>query len=203
MAPEILRRQLEQAIGPARPGLVYAGAEEFVLRHGEWMTPTDCLPGIPQHCYQNAIGRAYRNGWEYVEGYALLPEPTDTIAVSAAPGEPLNTGLDTPIPHAWVRDPANGHVYEVTWPIPGRAYIGVVFSPVRADDATWNGDGSVLHDTRDDPLFRQPWTGETWHETDDPEALERLELSVALSGESFDLSRFLGLFTDDPVSRGT
>jgi len=36
-------------------------------------------------------------------------------------------------------------------------------SAERADDATWNGDASVLDDfRRDHPLFKQPWPGEDW-----------------------------------------
>lgn len=140
-------RQIRSAWPPEqarRLGLVYRGAADFVLRHGQWHEPraTD-WPGAPRACFANAIClAATRPGWQYVEGYGL-----GRIGLPA-------------IHHAWNLD-AHGRLVDATWPTPGVAYLGVVFSVDRADNATWFGDASVLDDfNRRWPLLREPWQGE-------------------------------------------
>jgi len=137
--------QLRNAI-PTRPDLVYRMAPDFVLRHGAWYSPApwrrEWRQGLPKHCFGNALALAHVHGWRYVEGYALAPK------------------LPLPILHAWNVTPA-GEMADVTWRNIGLAYLGVEFSAGRADDATWNGDASVLDDFRRGwPIFRQVWTGE-------------------------------------------
>jgi hypothetical protein len=129
-------------------GLVYRGPADFVLRHGRWWRPAGALPdgvepGLPGRCYGNSIAGAVLHGLRYVQGWAL---PASGVL---------------PVAHAWNAD-ADGRAVDLTWPEPGRAYLGVEFSVERADDATWNGDADVLDDHRRDwPLLREPWRGET------------------------------------------
>lgn len=131
------------------PGLFYRNAADFVLRHGDWYEPAPLPPGVrpglPRLCFGNAIANCIRfHDWLYVEGFALTPE-----------------GL--PFHHAWNLDAGN-MLRDTTWQNRGLAYLGVVFALGRADDATWNGDASVLDDRhRGFPLFRQPWRGEDWN----------------------------------------
>lgn len=130
-------------------GYAYANPCDFVLQHGRWYAPRP-LPrpvtrGVPNHCYGNAMVRAVLHDLAYVEGYALL----------SVRGEPPML-----FQHAWCAD-AEGRLYEVTWKLLGLAYLGVTFGVERADDCTWNGDATVLHDDqRGWPLLRQRWTGE-------------------------------------------
>lgn len=152
---EALREALESLVWPdgqaQRLGLVYRGPADFVLREGKpYERAGVCRTGAPRACFGNSIAFATHNetsGWRYVEGYALAPwrQLLDVVI---------------PIHHAWVVD-ADGVMYEPTWPAPGQAYLGVEFSVERADDATWNGDASVLDDwKRRWPLLRRPWRGE-------------------------------------------
>lgn len=129
------------------PGFVYRSAFDFVLKHGSWHAPCPMPRGVrygqPKACYGNAILLSVVRGWTYVEGFAL---PAISIAL--------------PVMHAWNLDD-EGRLVDSTWRNLGLAYIGVAFSVERADDCTWNGDGSVLSDWhRGYPLFREPWTGE-------------------------------------------
>lgn len=129
-----------------RAGLVYAGSPDFVLQHGTWYAPAPLTfreRGAPKMCFGNAIMLAVkRPELVYVEGYALSPV------------------LAAPIHHAWNATPA-GELVDITWRNEGLAYLGVVFSVERADDATWHGDASVLDDwKRRWPLLRQRWEGE-------------------------------------------
>lgn len=135
----------------------YASRYDFVLQEGTWYdAPTEphgYPQGAPRMCFGNAIDAAVLHGLRYVEGYA---------ASAVVP--------DMPIHHAWNLDP-DGQLVDVTWgawdgtgrcvvPV-GAAYLGVEFSVERADEATWDGDASVLDDFRRDwPLFRVPWRGE-------------------------------------------
>ena len=165
---------------------VYRGNEDFVLRHGEEYAPR-ALPeeydyGAPKMCYGNAIWMAEAFGLSYVEGFAW-------------------TGY-FPIHHAWNAD-ADGNLIDVTWraeegglriPMPNSAYLGVRFSVDRADDATWNGDGTVLDDWRRDwPLLRQEWTGE-----DDSIEYESSPLLVAMrTGDADVVAAALAAFREE------
>lgn len=124
----------------------YDGPAGFVLQHGAWYErhpfPVATYPqGGPQLCYANAIALAAAYGLEYVEGYAMM------------------AGGDV-IQHAWNTD-ADDRLLDCTWLNTGHAYLGVRFTVGRADDATWNGDATVLDDHRRRwPLLRAPWGGE-------------------------------------------
>ncbi len=129
-------------------GRAYATPMDFVLREGQPYAYVP-LPLADQMalgmCYGNSLMAAICTGLRYVEGYAML-------RLAGAP----------PVvwPHAWVTD--GTHAYDPTWPAPGGlAYLGVEFSVERADNCTWVGDGSVLHDPhRGYPLLQVPWDGE-------------------------------------------
>lgn len=140
-------------------GFAYAGPAGFVLEHGKTWTAAPTLPegvrdGAPRMCFGNAIACCGIYGMRYVEGYAM------------------NRIDPVPVHHAWNLDDA-GDIYDVTWARLARehdlghvAYLGVEFSVERADDATWNGNATVLDDDeRGWPLLRQRWDGE-------PEGLE-------------------------------
>lgn len=136
-----------------QPGMVYRSGYDFVALHGrEYLVcPFEGAQGLPKMCFGNAITEAAMHGYKYVEGFALSPE-------------------GYVIPHAWCERP-DGRLHDATWMNTALAYVGVEFSVERADDATWNGDGSVLQDEkRGDPLFRQLWRGEdytlTWPYSD-------------------------------------
>lgn len=139
-----------------RPGMLYRGPADFVICHGEWMSPFACMPLIPSQCYQNAIIAAEYRGWTYVEGYAMAPDPALLAGSNAIyQGPPF-------VQHAWALD-KRGRMVELTWPVPGAAYRGVAFHHGRADHATWDGDASVLDDfNRNHPLLREAWVGEDW-----------------------------------------
>lgn len=129
--------------------LRYGGPADFVLAHGERHDPVAAIAGAPNACFGNAIAIAELLDLRYVEGYAL---PFYLASQHVQFGA---------IHHAWVWDPVVQAAYEVTWPAIGAAYCGVTFSVGRADDATWNGDASVLDDfNRGWPVLREPWTGE-------------------------------------------
>lgn len=125
-------------LGPA-----YAGAPDFVMKHGQWFE-ADPYPRMPRgaqlQCFGNSIVLGVLYGHRYVEGYALSPA-----------GQVIH--------HGWNSD--DGRLVDSTWLNTGLAYIGVEFSVGRGDDATWNGDASVLDDHhRGHPLFAEPWEGE-------------------------------------------
>lgn len=146
------------------PKWVYDGPPDFVLQHGEVFDPIP-LPnefeyGPEKACFGNSLMLAEFLGLTYVEGYAFGP-------------------ADFPIHHAWNVDD-EGRLIDVTWsaiseetgermPMPGAAYLGVRFSIGRADDATWNGDASVLDDwKRGWPILCEPWTGEDFEREWEP-----------------------------------
>lgn len=68
----------------------------------------------PSYCYDNALEMVDEEGLVYVEGFALP---------AAFP--------DLPVHHAWNLD-AHGFVIDVTWPVLGLAYCGLVLDPVVA-----------------------------------------------------------------------
>ena len=122
-----VQRQCQQRPAPAM-AMPIPRPRSLCLSHGKWFLPRtlprDVRRGAPKQCFANAIIIAAHRGWRYVEGYALAV---------------------IPVQHAWVLD-HRGRLCEVTWPTPGRAYLGVEFAVERADDATWTGDASVLDD---------------------------------------------------------
>lgn len=123
----------------------FDGPEDFVLQHGQWyeprQLPADAWRGAARCCFGNAIIAARAFGLTYVEGYASKV---------------------IPVHHGWCVD-SEKRLYEVTWPEPGLAYIGVPFSVQRADDSTWNGDATVLTDPREGvSIYRQKWNGEDY-----------------------------------------
>jgi len=130
-------------------GWVYSSPQRFVLTHGVTGAPHPVPPGMwqgrPRCCFDNAITVAMLYDIPYIEGYALLGLDGQTLALH----------------HAWNLD-AHGRVIDVTWhPYVGLAYLGVQFAPERADEATWNFDGTILEDDkRRYPLLREPWHGE-------------------------------------------
>lgn len=145
---ERLKALLEQFRDTAHlgPNLIYRYGWDFILQHGKFYevgpTPKGIKKGAPKQCFGNAIVLAVLNGWKYIEGYALAPI------------------VPIPVQHAWNED-SSGKLIDSTWMNHGIAYLGVEFSVDRADDATWNGDCSILNDYRRRyPLFQKPWTGE-------------------------------------------
>lgn len=161
----------------AGEGFVYDGPAGFVLDHGEWFeprpTPPMYAPGAPAMCYGNAIVVSAFHDLPYFEGYAVDPGKSRSV-----------------FQHAWNRDETG--LVDVTWAatvavamdasllvrgLPGAAYLGVRFSIERADDATWNGDASVLDDFRRGwPLLRQRWEGEPEQPVEYPGTTERLRI---------------------------
>jgi hypothetical protein len=136
-------------------GYEYRSQFDFVLRHGKFYEPRPLPPGMwkgpPKVCYGNAIILGAVAGLRYVEGFAIPNFKSEKL------GE-----IFFPCEHAWNTNEA-GELFDPTWNPPGRAYFGVEFSVERADDATWNGDASVLYDYRRRfPIFRTEWTGEDW-----------------------------------------
>lgn len=152
-------------------GYAYSSPAEFVLQHGIEYTPRP-LPkglqmGLPKHCYSNAIVGAYAHrSLFYVEGYAL------NVA-------------SFPIHHAWLTDDKQS-AFDPTWRSLGTAYLGIMFNVGRADDASWNGDATVLDDwKRHWPLLKQPWTGEDMEKFWEPtEATILLKDGLRLKAEA-------------------
>jgi len=130
-------------------GWPYRSPQGFILAEGRFFPPRPVPPGMwagrPRCCFDNAIHVAILYELPYIEGYALCPLGDEALALH----------------HAWNLD-QQGRVIDVTWhPTLGLAYLGVQFSPERADDATWNFDGTILEDAkRRYPLLREPWQGE-------------------------------------------
>lgn len=157
-------------------GLAYRGPADFVLREGRWWKPAPrpgrIRRGAPRACFGNAIAAGVLYRLEYVEGFALAP-----------------TSGAEPVPHAWNID-GNGNVIDTTWPIPGRAYLGVAFSIERADDATWNGDAHVIHDyKRGWPLLATKWRGETAPEPSWEPSPMLLALRARVAGDEGEVIR--------------
>lgn len=152
-----LREALEKMRDLVKPehGLVYRFGWDFVLQHGKWYEPCpypDIPSGLPKRCYATSILQAADRGWKYVEGYAFMPRDKGFSWV--------------PIHHAW--NATLEGLVDSTWDNGGDAYFGVEFDVERAQDATWEGDASVLDDFRRGwPLFKQRWEGEReWPESE-------------------------------------
>jgi hypothetical protein len=97
-----------------QPDWKYNGFEELVLDCGTVMEakplPDNIKRGLPKSCYWNSQQLAFkRKNLAYVEGYALITEPTFVTA------------------HAWLLTP-EGHAIDPTWETPGAIYLGVPFS---------------------------------------------------------------------------
>lgn len=151
-------------------GLAYRGPTDFVLREGRWWNVEPGLPpgvpmrGAPRACYGNSIYVATVHGLRYVQGYAL-----HQIAGAVS--------------HAWVADGA-GRAWDVTWPTPGLAYLGVELAVERADDATWFGDADPIDDfNRRWPLLRERWTGSDPYDRSRPPSPAMRAALLARDGE--------------------
>ena len=161
-------RGLRKQMATELTEFIYYGNEDFLLQHGRYYTPKpfpdSMWRGAPRACFGNAILVAAVYGLTYVEGYAL-------------------NECRLPIHHAWNAD-ADGNVLDCTWlQYPGSEFFGVEFSVERADDATWNGDASVLDDwKRGFPLFKSPWNGEdysiTWPQSDRLDGLRKTAAAI-------------------------
>jgi hypothetical protein len=141
---DLIRRRVLFALEHPLPGYFYSGPHDFILQEGRWYEPGPFPRGIPRGparmCFGNAITLAARLGLRYIEGYALHGRQV--------------------LHHAWNTDSSH-RLIDCTWRNQGLAYLGVHFSVERADDATWNGDASVLDDhKRGWPLLCAPWEGE-------------------------------------------
>ena len=130
-----------------RRGYAYRSGYDFLLEHGRawraaaWRNQYE--QGLLKMCYGNAIVLGALEGLRYVEGMALAP--TGDL-----------------IPHAWNVNAEDG-VIDCTWCNRALIYFGCEFSIERADDATWNGDASILDDwKRRWPIFRERWAGEDY-----------------------------------------
>ena len=136
---------IHRAFSKPREGFHYMSCADFLLQEGKWYDPVPFPKHVPQGaakmCFGNAIMLAgLRPGWKYVEGYA---------------------NAVIPVHHAWNVD-HHGQLVDSTWLNIGTAYFGVEFSVERADEATWDGDASILDDwMREWPIFREKWKGET------------------------------------------
>lgn len=145
-----LQKMLEQHrdLVKLHPTLVYRYGWDFVLQHGKFYETIPRYPrsgwcGAERKCFANSVMVAtMKPGFKYIEGYAI----TEICPF--------------PIHHAWNEDPS-GNLIDSTWLNTGTAYCGVEFSVERADEATWDGEASILNDYRRRyPLFKQFWTGE-------------------------------------------
>ncbi len=88
----------------APEGYKFRSYEALVLTEGTtWTNARVDLHGPYRECYLNTFQAAQKNGWEYVEGYAISV---------------------IPIGHAWCLD--SGQVVETTWKTAGSEYRGVV-----------------------------------------------------------------------------
>jgi hypothetical protein len=138
-------RKYTELRGKPPEGFVYAGAHDFVLRHGKFyrprLFPKSATAGAPRQCFANAILRACTHGWKYVEGFALEPK------------------LSIDVHHAWNAD-QQGRLIDITWRNTGKAYMGVEFAVERAEDAMWR-ETAILDDYKSKwALFKEPWRGE-------------------------------------------
>jgi len=132
---------------PLLPGLCYTSAYDFVAQHGidyqpqRWRAGRESI-GAARLCFGNAIRYAGQYGLKYIEGFAVAPS-----------GEVILHGWNT----------YAGTLFDSTWANTGVVYLGVEFSLERADDASWNGDASVLNDDkRNYPVFQKRWEGEDY-----------------------------------------
>lgn len=136
--------------------LTYDGTSDFVLQHGSEMEAAPWSErfrkGQAKQCYSNSLTLSAQTGYRYVEGY-VVPE-----------------GISMPVLHAWNLN-EDGRVIDVTLRTNGLAYLGVVFSAGRMDDAVQNGTGCILEDwMRSYPILDGAWNGETarvWPESRD------------------------------------
>ena len=158
--------RVQAANYPKQDGYAYTSAADFLVQHGVDYRPGAAWRHYPRgkqkECFGNAISLAASRRIPYVEGVALSPS-----------GEIFS--------HAWNLTPL-GRLVDSTWCNCGLAYIGVVFSVERADDATWNGDAHILGDEhRGYPIFRERWQGEDysiqWPFSDRMEAYKRFHLT--------------------------
>ena len=177
---EKARRELLQKLGdmdetyPLLNGLVYRSFYGFVLAHGRFYERSpwngEYPRGAQQKCFGNAIYLGGLYGLRYVEGFAVAPTNGSVIL------------------HGWnITD--DDSVIDSTWCNTGVLYLGVEFSIERADDASWNGDASVLNDDkRNYPIFQRIWKGEdyslTWPPSDRLEHLRRRDRTLPPSVES-------------------
>lgn len=137
-----IRRRDHDAGNLKVKGFAYRNHYDFLLREGTQYVPSplSSLPQLaPRQCFFNALLTAIVQGLPYVEGMAFSPFQ------------------DAAWHHAWNVD-ERGQVVDRTWGV-GRAYLGVEFSAQRANEATWDGDASVLQDPRHE-LLRSPWVRE-------------------------------------------
>lgn len=164
-----LREYLRILSNAAGKGLLaknyhYASGADFLLKHGQTYevqpVPAGIRYGAPRCCFGNSIMACVKYGWRYVEGFAVPP-----------------SGI-LPVHHGWNLD-ENGTAFDITWREPGIAYIGVEFSLGRADNASWNGDATVLDDwKRTWPLLKDEWHGEDF-ERDWPQS-EAMQLALKM-----------------------
>lgn len=120
-------------------GLVYAGFEDLLLKHGRFYVPQE-LPRkynrkAMKQCFHNAaaLARGSRGQLTYVEGIAA--------------------GI-IPVHHAWCVDAA-GKVVDVTWDPMGTAYFGVPFPTDRVRRMQRSDNGSMF--MVDPSLLRVAW----------------------------------------------
>ncbi len=137
-------RELRLAHGKP-PGFHYVGAEDFLLTEGVFYDLSPNVPremGIEKACFYNAARYAIRHRLRYVEGYATAV---------------IGKGMHFPAAHAWVLD-AKGRAIELTWRIPGAAYLGVEFPIDEAIAANKAGSLSILDDPgRGWPIYKRPF----------------------------------------------
>jgi hypothetical protein len=136
-------------------GYAYRSVYEFLLKHGRFYEPCP-LPermwtGFPKCCFGNAIILGIKEDLRYVEGVAI-----------SCHGFPIDHRWNTTEDFLSIGQQSKPAL-DCTWEPVGLGYFGVEFSLERADDATRNGDASVLNDyQRRYPLFREPWHGEDY-----------------------------------------
>ncbi|MEV7842040.1 hypothetical protein [Streptomyces albidoflavus] len=137
-----------------REGWAYGTLNALFLAHGRLFTPTPWPgganpPGELGRCFTEAVSWAWASdgALAYVEGVAL-----DEWAREE--------------PHAWCAGP-DGAALDLTWPRPGRAYLGL---PVRADAAQ-----HIMSETSGPLLYRAEGlistTAERWMRDGLPDGL--------------------------------